>query len=114
METKEEKSNSVKAKEKASKKNDNKSKTIEPKKSDQENNDKGGIGGFKASSDPEEPAKAKKESVIEVNKGKKVQIEEKTTKPTVDVKGKTEPKLDNKKDDSPVVIDNSTPAPSSN
>ena len=43
-----------------------------------------------------------------------MQIEEKTTKPTVDVKGKTEPKLDNKKDDSPVVIDNSTPAPSSN
>ena len=109
-----EKSNSVKAKEKASKKNDNKSKTIEPKKSDQENNDKGGIGGFKASSDPEEPAKAKKESVIEVNKGKTVQIEEKTTKPTVDVKGKTEPKLDNKKVDSPVVIDKSTPAPSSN
>ena len=109
-----EKSNSVKSKEKLSKKNDNKSKTIEPKKSDQENNDKGGIGGFKASSDPEEPAKAKKESVIEVNKGKTVQIEEKTTKPTVDVKGKTEPKLDNKKDDSPVVIDNSTPAPSSN
>jgi hypothetical protein len=109
-----EKSNSVKAKEKASKKNDNKSKTIEPKKSDQENNDKGGIGGFKASNDPEEPAKAKKESVIEVNKGKTVQIEEKTTKPTVDVKGKTEPKLDNKKDDSPVVIDKSTPAPSSN
>jgi hypothetical protein len=108
-----EKSNSVKAKEKASKKNDNKSKTIEPKKSDQENN-KGGIGDFKVSNDPEEPAKAKKESVIEVNKGKTVQTEEKTTKPTVDVKGKTEPKLDNKKDDSPVVIDKSTPAPSSN
>jgi hypothetical protein len=109
-----EKSNSVKAKEKVSKKNDNKSKTIETKKSDLENNEKGGVGGFKASNDPEEPAKPKKESVVEVNKGKSLQIEEKTTKPTVDVKGKADPKLETKKDDSPVVIDKSTPAPSPN
>lgn len=109
-----EKSNSVKPKEKGSKKNDNKPKTIETKNLDLEKNDKGGVGRFKSSNDPEEPAKAKKEPVIEVNKGKSLQIEEKTTKPTVDVKGKVDPKLDIKKDDSPFGIDKSTPASSPN
>lgn len=107
-----EKNNSVKSKEKENRKNDNKSKPLEPKKTDPDKNFKGGIGDFKTNKDSEELAKDNRDSPLESKKGKSLQVEDKATKLPSETKNKNDSKVDTKKIELPPVIDNSTPAPS--
>ncbi len=105
-----EKNNSVKSKEKGNRKNDNKSKSLEPKKMDSDNNAKGGLGDFKTNKDPDELAKDNRDSSLESQRSKSLQVEDKATKQPVDSKNKSDSKSDTKKIDLPPVIDKSTPA----